>query len=904
MIWWGIFCVAWELCWVSYPHYKAATSSISKMGKSEEMNFLSESFPQRENDVQDLSPSQPDHNAADRKDLAKVDMFRAMQRLKRCRGPGIDHFRSEHLQQLFNSRSIKHAATGEDVSKLPRIVINLLSSMTWLFQQLQDGKAPRAVFKFIASVKSSGIVQTANGKSKMRSIGIGTMTLKLLQLMQFNSDKDALESQTKDIQFGTQQNGAEKIVHAAVVALSIDESFAVISEDHKNAFQTISRDSAIKFIRENNPENLPSNLALYKHPHDAWISGDKEANQIRVPVGMSQGKVASAPHYCMADAPLLKAVDSTLQRESEDDDKRAFAMAYIDDKNFIGSVSAVMATDEVFTEKCPETTQEVNFSKKMVLLPEIRSNEKLLEITGRLIDLKFAEENILMHPTNLLNTEEAKRLHGLIICGAPVSTFEEFIYATLQAKTESFEKQAQCLMRLDGQELHVLIKYCFTQKFTHLMRTIFPSIIFQFVEKWDAILKTLFAKSIGVSVTDLNSNDGLPWDVARLHAADGGMGMYYLEDRVHAAFVASVISCLEVVVMKNPEIKIIIDDQIMEEQRYGKFNLNPPDKGYSIPRTIKELLKSIAFLRENGIKLQGNPVSLESLTKLKPDQFKHLQAALTEGFRKGRTEYAKTKMNSTQLIIFQSGASGPAGSFTDLIPNEHPHSRMEKGQWHNTGRRRCLVRDTANEGTPCVCKSRFRLDHNQVHLQTCAVAGGGGRHETHDGVKMCIMAMLNAVGLKATTEKLLNKGDDKKRMDIVVKTMGVPGFNDATLDMDVTVVNAMTSRSTNSSAHTNATLDTAVAKKSLKYNDACTRQGHKFMALAFNVQGNWHDHFRQLFELSMKLSGESERSFFVTYWMRRISITIQKGVANHLIAASDRVHKRLMTSFMDDNFET
>ena len=124
-----------------------------------------------------------------------------------------------------------------------------------------------------------------------------------------------------------------------------------------------------------------------------------------------------------------------------------------------------------------------------------------------------------MHPTNLLNTEEAKRLHGLIICGAPVSTFEEFIYATLQAKTESFEKQAQCLMRLDGQELHVLIKYCFTQKFTHLMRTIFPSIIFQFVEKWDAILKTLFAKSIGVSVTDLNSNDGLPWDVARLHAA-------------------------------------------------------------------------------------------------------------------------------------------------------------------------------------------------------------------------------------------------------------------------------------------------------------------------------------------------------------------------------------------------
>ena len=225
---------------------------------------------------------------------------------------------------------------------------------------------------------------------------------------------------------------------------------------------------------------------------------------------MSQGKVASAPHYCMADAPLLKAADSTLQRESEDDDKRAFAMAYIDDKNFIGSVSAVMATDEVFTEKCPETTQEVNFSKKMVLLPEIRSNEKLLEITGRLIDLKFAEENILMHPTNLLNTEEAKRLHGLIICGAPVSTFEEFIYATLQAKTESFEKQAQCLMRLDGQELHVLIKYCFTQKFTHLMRTIFPSIIFQFVEKWDAILKTLFAKSIGVSVTDLNSNDGLP----------------------------------------------------------------------------------------------------------------------------------------------------------------------------------------------------------------------------------------------------------------------------------------------------------------------------------------------------------------------------------------------------------
>ena len=362
------------------------------------------------------------------------------------------------------------------------------------------------------------------------------------------------------------------------------------------------------------------------------------------------------------------------------------------------------------------------------------------------------------------------------------------------------------------------------------MRTVWPSIILQFVQQWDDILKKLFATSIGVSTADLSMDGNLPWDVARLHAADGGMGIYYLEDRVHAAFVASVISSMEVIMQKNPEIKDIIVDQVMEEKTNGHFNFNCTGKKYdSTPRTIKELLQSITFLRDNGIKLQGEAVSLENLTQLESKQFKHLQAVLTEGFRRKRSAEATEKMNSDQIIIFQSGASGPAGAYTDMIPTDMPQSRMDNGQWHNSGRRRCLVRDTANAGTQCVCKSRSKLDSNHIHMQTCAVAGGPGRNETHDDVKFCIVSMLNGVGLKATVETLVQKGKNKKRMDIVLNTLNAPGFQAAIIDMDVTVVNAMTSKAKNTSAN-NATLNDAVAKKERKYNEDSRQQGHKFIS--------------------------------------------------------------------------
>ena len=131
-------------------------------------------------------------------------------------------------------------------------------------------------------------------------------------------------------------------------------------------------------------------------------------------------------------------------------------------------------------------------------------------------------------------------------------------------------------------------------------------------------------------------------------------------------------------------------------------------------------------------------------------------------------------------------------------------------------------------------------------------------------------------------------------MDLIVRTGGAPGLSHAILDMDLTIVNAMTSRTTLSSSKTNiaSILNEAVLKKQRKYSQRSDSIGHKFMALAFFVQGNWHSDFTNLFKLIIKLSGESERSSFATYWRRRISATIQKGVSNHLIESSHRIHKQ------------
>jgi hypothetical protein len=285
---------------------------------------------------------------------------------------------------------------------------------------------------------------------------------------------------------------------------------------------------------------------------------------------------------------------------------------------------------------------------------------------------------------------------------------------------------------------------------------------------------------------------------------------------------------------------------------------------------------------------------------------KHLQAFLTDQLRKQRIEAVKGEMNAEQLTIFLAGASGQAGCWTDIIPTNDPNMQMSNSQFINSTLRRILHPDNADRQLSCGCKAQTTLDDYYAHKLNCPVAGGAGHIYTHDDVKYSLAAFCTACNMTVEVEQRMyrrRKDKNKKRMDLRLRTGGAPGLTREIIDMDVTIVNAMTSRQTNTSTTTdrNASLNAAVKSKRNKYSALCDTLGHGFLAIAFYAQGNWHEDFIEFFKTLLKLSAESERSSFAVYWRRRIAVTLQKGISNHLIVASRRINRRRHNYIKDVN---
>ena len=579
----------------------------------------------------------------------------------------------------------------------------------------------------------------------------------------------------------------------------------------------------------------------------------------------------------------------------KEDESPASCFCYIDDDSIVAPLRAVKAGYDHLDQSCKSSGQSFNVDKTKVLCPRLEPTDDKEDILRQIVDGRnIKPENIILHPDDSHTTTPED--YGITMLGAPVSTAQEFKRKFLQTKIDNCREDVRKLIEnvTNRQELFALLKYCFTQKFTYLLRTVHPSVTRQLVDQMDDMSKTIFAQAVGTRKEDIAD---ISWDIARLHAADGGMGVYFLEDRIDSAYVASTIGALQVMIDKVPELRIIVDDQLLEEETNGYFNLDCTDKSYAhIPQTLKELLESISELRTKGVQIDKEPLTLKRLMDIPADKHKHLQAFLSDQLRKPRLEEIKKKMNPEQLAIFEAGESSSAGCWTDIIPSNDIHMQMSNAQFIHAARRRIIHDDEADAGQLCGCTQRTQIDHHYVHKMNCAWAAGKGRINTHDDLKFDLAALFTSVGLTVQCEQRLWKktAQSEERMDLIVRTGGAPGMTHAIYDMDLTLVNAMTSRTTLSSSKTNikTILNEAVTKKQKKYAQKSELIGHKFMALAFFVQGNWHKDFTDLFKLVIRLSGESERSSYAVYWRRRLSATIQKGVSNHLINSSLRINKR------------
>ena len=89
----------------------------------------------------------------------------------------------------------------------------------------------------------------------------------------------------------------------------------------------------------------------------------------------------------------------------------------------------------------------------------------------------------------------------------------------------------------------------------------------------------------------------------------------------------------------------------------------------------------------------------------------------------------------------------------------------------------------------------------------------------------------------------------------------------------------------------------AERKKSNLYQKRASDNGFNFTPLGFEVQGRWSKSTRHTFDLLLDrmTDKDSEKSKLSTYWIKRISITIQRNTAQHIINSTQKINNNYNT---------
>ena len=183
------------------------------------------------------------------------------------------------------------------------------------------------------------------------------------------------------------------------------------------------------------------------------------------------------------------------------------------------------------------------------------------------------------------------------------------------------------------------------------------------------------------------------------------------------------------------------------------------------------------------------------------------------------------------------------------------------------------------------------MDTFGIHAQKCSQLKALTIN-THDRLVQTLAEMIRGCGstCKVEVTGIFQNADptSQQRMDLVVHDPGRPNCL-----YDVVVSNAVT-RAIEDGATQRINLTQTKEReraKERKYSAAAAASGMSFKGIALEVQGNWGDDLKQMFRHFITLVATNSGIPFAVlanYWRRRISMSLQKGVAH---AVNTRVNQ-------------
>ena len=800
--------------------------------------------------------------------------------------PGLDGIRFELLKKLVsvNTPSDRRNTNAQRV----------LEAITLFTKRMLISKVPDDVQCFIRDTRLTAIPKPKVGE--IRPLGMQSIFRKIASKHVLSSIRDAADKKFGNIQYALRPNGVEHMIHAFKLYLRENESKTFVAADGINAFNKENRENMLHAFAKEFPHWYPFVNMIYGSDSNAWfkcLDDDDQsftARGIASKEGTQQGCVLASLLYSLAEHA------QNVHYSEEIIGNNGLFKAFIDDRDFAADFTKALEVLKLLKESTSATGYHLNLDKTVVLLGSCNGDiEQAKANQKECIDIGLKPENVIIHPRDLpLN----QTIWGVNLLGTPIGT-DDYIRNQLSDKylKKLQEYARQYTEYHDPQGKHLMLLYCFSNMVNHLLRTIDPSLITDFIKDYDILKRTIFESLIKTKMSDSS------WYLACMNLSLGGMGYRDSQMDAAAAYIASVFDCKETL-LRIPNVdlyKVAGFEEAMDAYKdlvkshhFDNFSIEHFLNDYAhtvangntqrqkiyddvLPKCY-QYIRQVSSNHSAELSFPNENINLDDLENLSkrfddndgmPRQRaigSHMQEKLTNFLRLPAINkyfgamYRELPQNKEVTLLqrfswFLSIAQDDGFGYRWLqVCPKYDFSKLEPRVFTTAIKFRLfLEQDFLSSETICPQKQHGRtkdkvvLDKFGHHLATGCGSKNEGRNRTctHDAMRDVITQLAKDAGFRVLREERGCFEDSNERPDISIDDF--PGTGKPKLLVDVGFVNPL-----GDSVARNIELplpnyvmrgtkaNAYEVSKRNQYEEKCDRNNVKFLPLIFDVTGGFH----------------------------------------------------------------
>ena len=763
--------------------------------------------------------------------------------------PGVDKLRNEHLRALLGT----HDSVEE---------IKFKANLNWLIETILHNDLPMAVSRFLVVNEIIPIPKEDGG---LRPVAIGETYRKIAAAVMINHLGDAPAKFLGDSNFGVLRNesGMEAIIHSVRLQLELSKlDFDFLFLDFINAFNKIDRSAFLACISEQFPDLFPYASLCYLSSSEIWLKVKDTVRSLSSDSGVHQGDVLGPLLFCLAVHPLFKEIIRIIGPDG-------FFRAFLDDGVIFTSLPKIMEILDFIERSGIQFGVSLNMDKSCIMMGRRLNSESSIADQASYLARGFSQDKVLIHSSNGDSVTDS--IYGFKLLGTPIGS-DAFISAWLSKKLVKLSLVADKIILYPCFQVRSLfLKLCFSQKITHLLRTINPALMGDFVHQFDILRLYILS-----SITDTKLDEySAAWSQSLLPSTSGGLGLVNLQFSRHAAYTASVCSCY-------PRLKSLFGDNLVDQ-----FYVPCPDSNLEITPINSPMFTS---LHESLVVIQrydvlGSPTTISDIL-LRSEDSRKLQKILSVNYESARVRHFKDTFCRTveRLSHFESVSTPYAGLFASAIPKSSDFQMEDHIFSIAVCRRLFIPLKCIPKSLSCVCKRSQgkSCDLYGVHLST-ACGCGGFRNKTHDNINFVLERCCRSNGYRVIREELGafkdTHPDSNKRPDLTV--FGVPGFQRSKLILDATVVGHHNIGPLEKVSPSKA-IDIAIKRKNTTYGLISSTNNLDFLPLVFESGGNLSDDVVKILKALLQGGDSFVRKSLdhcLAFWLTRLSVCLQSSLA-------------------------